>query len=227
MARVFSNVIGNLSGKLGNLSARIAFGRTILAARPASFNVPTDPAALNRRGTFLTAVKFAQQVSNLPALKSIWEKVKPNAISVFNEVVSANYALGSAQRPTVDNIITPEGFALPVQNALLDADKLTATIPAFSTITLVKPEEVNCSINAVICYHTPLDPASDPYTIIRLSKVVPNYQFNNPYNLQMDLDVIQKAVAAKYDSSILYLAVASMDAAEKIVQNSATFIAAF
>lgn len=227
MARVFSNVIGNLSGKLGNLSARIAFGKTILAARPASFNVPSDQAALDRRGTFLSAVKFAKQVAGLPVLKGIWEKVKPNAISVFNEVVSVNYALVSPARPTVDNIITPGGFAMAVQNALLDADKLTATIPALNTITVVTPDEIHCSINAVICYHTPLDPDDAPYNIISLSKLVPNYQFGNAYNLQMDLDVLQKAVAAKYDSSILYLAVATKSADEKIVQNSGTFVSAF
>lgn len=227
MARVFSNVIGNLSGKLGNLSARIQFGRTILAARPASYNVPSDQAALDRRGTFLAAVKFALQVSNLPALKKIWEKVKPNDLSVFNQVVSINYPLASASRPTVDNVITPDGFAMAVQNALLDADKLTATIPALDTMTVINPEEVHCSINAVICYHSPLDPTDDPYTIIRLSKDVPNYQFGAAYNLQMDLNVLQKSAAAKYDSSIVYLAAATKSADERVIQNSATFVQAF
>lgn len=227
MARVFSNVIGNLSGKLGNLSARITFGRTILAARPASFNVPSDQAALDRRGTFLSAVKFALQVSNLPALKKIWEKVKPNDLSVFNQVVSTNYTLCSAARPTVDNVITPDGFAMAVQNAVLDADKLTATIPALNTVTELTPEEVHCSINAVICYHSPLNEADEPYSIIRLSKDVPNFEFDTAYSLQMDLNVIQKAVAAKYDSSILYLAVATKTAEEKVIQGSATYVQAF
>lgn len=227
MARLFSNVIGNFSGKLGNLSARIKYGKTVLAARPASFNIPTDAAAIDRRNTFLASVKFALQVAGLPELRKVWEKVKPNNLSVFNQVVSKNYPLASASRPTIDNIITPDGFALAVQSALIDADKLTATIPALNTMTVLDPDEVHCSINAVICFHTPLNPNDDAYTIIKLSKDVPNYQFGTAYNLQMDLNVLQKTVAAKYDSRIVYLAVATKTADDRVVQNSATFAQAF
>lgn len=227
MARVFSNVIGNFSGKLGNLSSRIVYGKTILAARPSSFNAPMDAAALDRRSTFLATVKFALQVAALPVLSDIWRKIKTSNISVFNQIVSDNYGFCSSTRPTVSNIITPDGFVVDIQNVLLDADKLTASIPVLNTLTVISPEEVHCSINAVICYHTPLTPGDDPYNIIHLSKNVPNYQFGVQYNLQMDLNIIQKAIAAKYDSSIVYLAVVPMTADDKIRQNSATFAQAF
>lgn len=227
MARVFSNVIGNFSGKLGNLSARIAYGRTILAARPASFNAPDDAASLNRRSQFLATVKFALQVLDLPALTDIWKKIKPVGISVYNQIVSTNYQFTSPTRPTIDNIITPGGFVVDVPDALLDTDKITGTIPALNTVTLISPDEVHCVFNAVICYHTPLVAGDDPYNIIHLSKTVPNYLFGAVYNLQMDLNIIQKAIAAKYDSSIVYLALATKSAEEKVVQNSATIVKAF
>lgn len=227
MARLFSNVIGNLSGRLGNLSARIRFGSTILAARPASFNVPSDAAAIDRRSTFLASVKFALQVVSLPVLKAIWDKAKPAGFSAFNHIVSANYQYASPSRPTIGNIITPRGFALNAQTLALDADKLTAVIPALTGMTLISTDEVHCSFNAVICYHTPLTPGDEPYNIISISKLVPNYQFGQQYNLQMDLDVLQKAIAARYDSSIVYLAVAPKTADERILQNSGTFTQAF
>lgn len=227
MARVFGNVIGNLSGKLGNLSARITYGKTILAARPASFNVPSDAAAIARRNTFLATVKFALEVISLPQLKKLWEDGKPSGISVFNHVVSANYQHASPTRPTNENIITPGGFALNVAVAALDADKLTATIPALNQATMLSPEEVHCSMNAVICYHTPLTPGDAPYNIIHLSKSVPNYVFGQEYNLQMNLNVLQKAIAEKYDSSIVYLAAVTETADDKIRQSSATIVKAF
>lgn len=227
MARVFSNVIGNLSGRLGNLSARITHGHTILAARPASMNVPMDASAIERRSTFLAAAKFALQVVNLPALKVVWNKSKQIGISAFNQVVRENYDAASAGGPTIANIITPDGFALDVPNLLLDADKLTGLIPALTTITVLDPDEVHLSINAVICYHTPLAEGDAPYKLIHLSKAVPNYVFNQEYNLQMDLNVLQKQTAAKYDSSIVYLAVVPTTAGDSILQNSATFVKAF
>ena len=39
MARIKGSALGNLSGRLGNLSARTRNGETILGARPSSFNV--------------------------------------------------------------------------------------------------------------------------------------------------------------------------------------------
>lgn len=227
MARLFGNVIGNLSGKLGNLSARITNGKTILAARPASFNAPSDAAAIARRNTFLATVKFALEVVTLPALKKLWEEKKPSGVSVFNQVVSANYQYATPDRPTNENIITPGGFALNVAVAALDTDKFTATIPALNQATVLSPEEVHCVMNAVICYHTPLTPGDAPYNIIHLSSTVPNYNFGQEYNLQLNLNVLQKAIAEKYDSSIVYFAVVTKTADERIKQSSGTVVKAF
>jgi len=227
MARVSSNVIGNFSGKLGNLSARINHGRTILAARPASFNAPMDASAIERRNIFLATLKFATQVANLPVLKKVWAKVTPSDLSEANQIVSANYKYSSAAKPTVDNIITPGGFVLNIQNTLLDAAKLTADIPALTTVAIMDPAEVNCNFSVVICYHTPLAEGDDPYNIITLSKDVPNFQFGVQYNLQLDLNIVQKAIAAKYDGSIVYLAVVPKTADDRILHYSSTFVAAF
>jgi len=226
MARLVGNVIGNFFGRLGNLSARINRGSTVLSARPSSFNAPMDAAAIERRNIFLVALKLAQQVILLPDVKAVWKKVAYGN-SAFNQIVSDNYKLASAARPTVDNIITPGGFVIPVQNVLLDADKLTALIPAVTTVAILGPDEVNCSFGLVICYHTPLTEGDDPYNIICLSKTVPNYVFNQEYNLQMDLNIVQKAIAAKYDSSIVYLAVVPKTADDRVLHYSSTFVAAF
>jgi hypothetical protein len=65
MAIVNGNVIGNLSGKLGNLSARTVDGRTILAARPSSFNASQDPAVLAVRQKFSVTAKLASAILRL------------------------------------------------------------------------------------------------------------------------------------------------------------------
>jgi hypothetical protein len=58
--------------------------------------------------------------------------------------------------------------------------------------------------------------------MIALSKEVANHNFTQTYNLQLDYNVLQIALAAKYQHSILYLIVASKSADGKVVQNSAT-----
>jgi len=129
MAIVNGNVIGNLSGKLGNLSARTVDGRTVLAARPSSFNASQDPAALEVRKKFSVTAKFASAILALTSLTSIWKKVKNVSSSVFNEIFQSNFGYSSTDKPTEQNIIVPVGFPLQIETAAVAADKVTASLP--------------------------------------------------------------------------------------------------
>ncbi len=223
MAVVNGSVIGNLSGRLGNLSARTVNGKTILAARPSSFNASQEQASLDVRSKFSVTGSFAKNVLSLQSLNEIWRKTKDAGISVFNAIFKANFAYSSTEKPTEQNIITPGGFALPVTSAAVDTNKITASLPALNASSVFGADEVNLSANALVCYYDPASPTDDPFQIVSLSKEVAAFNFTQTYSLQIDYNVLQEAVAAKYQHSILYLVVASKTADGKVVQNSATF----
>ncbi|MDP2038359.1 MAG: hypothetical protein Q8L04_13330 [Ignavibacteria bacterium] len=223
MALVSGNVIGNLSGRLGNLSARTVNGQTILAARPSSFNASQDPAALTVRSKFAVTANFAKNVLSLPSLEEIWKKTKASGISVFNAIFKANFSFSTTTKPTEQNILTPEGFALPVTAAEVAADKITAALSALNTTALFGANEVNLSANALVVYSNPVNPTDPDFQIVALSKEVANFNFAQNYNLQIDYNIVQSSVAAKYQDSVLLLVVASKDAAGKVVQNSSTY----
>lgn len=228
MAVVKGNVWGHLTGRVGNFSTRITSGRTILAARPVSFNVPNTPSALQRRGRFGAAIKLASMANHLPDIKEIWEQVKTSVASGCNKCTQENYLRSSNTGLTQQNIITPvTGLVVNIQNLANDGLKITANIPALNSIIGVQPEEVHCSFNAVVCFNTPLAVNDIPYQLTTLSKVVPNYDFAEIYNLQMDFNVQQQAVAARYDSSIVYLAFALRSADDRVLRFSTTVSAAF
>jgi hypothetical protein len=223
MAIVNGNVIGNLSGKLGNLSARTVDGRTILAARPSSFNASQEPAVLTVRQKFSVTAKFASAILALTSLVSIWKKVRNVASSVFNEVFQSNFAYSSIEKPTEQNIIAPEGFPLQISTATVEADKITASLPALNTVSVFGADEVNLSANALVCFYDPSNEADEPFRIISLSKEVVNFNFTQAYSLEIDLNVLQTALAAKYQHNILYVCVVTKTADGKVVQNSGTF----
>lgn len=223
MAIVNGNVIGNLSGKLGNLSARTVDGRTVLAARPSSFNASQEPAVLTVRQKFSVTAKFASAILALTALVSIWKKVRNVASSVFNEVFQSNFAYSSIEKPTEQNIIAPEGFPLQIAVAAVAADKVTATIPILNTASVFGADEVNLSANALVCYYDPANAEDEPFKIISLSKEVAAHNFAQTYDLEIDLNATQKNTAAKYQHSILYVCVVTKTAEGKVVQNSSTF----
>ncbi len=223
MAILNGNVIGNLSGKLGNLSARTVNGQTILAARPSSFNTNYDPAVLEVRQKFAVTAKFASAIIALSSLLSVWKKVKEVTNSVFNEVFHANFRFASVDKPTDQNILAPVGFPLQITTAAVEADKITATIPILNESSVFTPEEVILSANALVCYYDATSENDDPFKIISLSKEVSGYNFGATYNLQLDYNIIQENTAAKYQHSILYICVVTKNADGKIVQNSSTF----
>lgn len=223
MAILNGNVIGNMRGRLGNLTARTVDGKTIMAARPSSFSVNYDPSVVEVRKKFAVTGNLSKNILSLSTLAAIWKTVKGSGISVFNTIFKSNFGFSAAASPTADNIITPGGFSLPVDTVSVDADKVTASLLALNTTSIFAPEEVNLSASAVISYSDPTNPDDAPYHIIALSKEVANFNFTQAYNLQMDLDVKQKLIAAKYTKSILYLVVASKTADGKVVQYSSTY----
>jgi hypothetical protein len=225
MAIVKGSVIGNLSGRLGNLSARTVDGKTILAARPSSFNASQEPAVIEIRKKFAVTGSFVKALLALSALYEIWKKVKTSGMSVYNFAFKSNFTYSSAERPTDQNIVTPGGFALPVQAATVQVDNLTMELLALTSASVFTPEEVNLSANGVICYYDPINPADPAYGLITLNSEINNYNFAQTFELNIPFNVNQEALAAKYQHSILFFIVASKNADGKIIQYSATYTA--
>lgn len=226
MARVNGNVIGNLSGKLGNLAARTVNGVTILSARPASFLVSNSPDSVAARKRFAVTGVFSKYVFSIPALAEIWTKVKLPDLSVFNTIFKTNYPFTGADKPSEFNLLTPDGFGLPVTSATPSASYLAIELGALNTASDFDASEIDLSIAAVIVYHNPANPADPPYQIIKLVKEEAAFDFTAAYSGSISFTARQLVTAAMYQDNIVYLAVATKDAAGKIVQCSATYGAA-
>ena len=224
MAVLKGSVIGELSGKLGNLAARCTGGRTVLGRRPVSFTVNYSPTMVEIRKKFAVSVSFVKNMLSLAALATIWDKVKVSGMTVYNYGVKQNYNPSSAEKPTVGNILTPAGgFALPVTLAAVAEDSVTATIDPLDTVMIPADEERDFVVNGLICYYNPVNPEDAPYAITAIKQAPDSLDTVNPIALNIPLNVVQQNLGAKYQSSILYLALATIDGDGKIVQYSSTY----
>ncbi|MCB0746257.1 MAG: hypothetical protein KDC90_02235 [Ignavibacteriae bacterium] len=223
MAVVKGNVLGNLSGKLGNLSARTVQGRTVLSARPSSFAASQDPDSIAVRQKFAVTANFSKNVLSIPILESIWNSVKSQKITAFNAIFKNNFQFSTVDRPTDQNIITPGGFLLPVSSAVVGANDVTVELTALNDATVIKGFEEDVSFAAMVINHNPISEEDAPFSIITLSKDVDTFDFANPYTLTMALHASETTEAAKYQDSILLLAAATKDDYSKVVQYSKTF----
>jgi hypothetical protein len=220
MARAVGGTIGNFKGKLGKFSARVVNGETILSARPSSFKESKNPKHIEVKQKFAVTSTFTKGVLELPALFQIWKLNKGPKLSEFNEVFKCNYAFSSPNAPTMQNIITPQGFTPPITSAVINEGKLIVALSALNTVIIVKNNEVSLSINALICHDNPLE-ENDPYfRITSVSKEVIDFNFSEPCNLEMKLDVESSAIVEKYNKKIIYLAVAIKSAYNDIIRYS-------
>ena len=222
MARLTGSVLGNLSGKLGNLAARTRDGKTILSARPSSFTVNYSPAAVAVRQKFAVTIAIVKSVLELPTLKTIWAKAKDPGISAANTIFRDNFQLVSTDHPTNANIITPGGFDISLQNPVVGADTVTFDLDVLNTKAVFSAEEADLELDVVVCYYNPVDPLDSPYSLINLRTDEPNYDFAAINSFTFNYNVNQQNVAAKYQNNILYLALATKDSSGKVIQYSST-----
>ncbi len=175
MARLSGSVLGNLSGKLGNLAARTKNGGTILSARPSSFNASQNPTVVAIRQKFSVSAQVAKVVNGIDDLNKIWDKVRLPGTSVYNTVVQKNFPYSDVQRPSVQNIITPGGFNLAVTSALLGADNITINLPALNGQANFSADEKDLSISMLLIEFDPVNPDDNYYKIISFSHTEANY----------------------------------------------------
>lgn len=224
MAILTGSVIGQFRGKLGDLAARIIGGRTILARRPTSFKVNNSATMVEIRKKFLVAVRFVQGMLTLEPLAEVWQKVKTTGMSVYNYGVKQNYPQASADKPSVDNLLTPnDGFALNVTAADVAEDAVTLQIAPLDEVMIHTVEEREYTPNLVICYYNPVNPDDAPYAVVPVKAEKMMLDSANPIVLNVPLNVVQQAAGAKYQKSILYLALTTHNVDGKVIQYSATY----
>ena len=223
MARVKGSVLGNLSGRLGNLSARTINGETILGARPSSFNVSNSPAVVAVRQKFTVSTQLSKVIDNIDDLKAVWDKVKQSGMSVFNTLVQKNFQYADTQRPTAQNIITPGGFNLGVTSALIGADTITVDLPALNTQANFTAADKDLSISMILIGYDPVDENDAYYKIMPFNYIEADYDPAQTLEAVVNLDQFSKSELARYTKKVLLVGAVTKDADAKIIKYSATY----
>jgi hypothetical protein len=220
MARQVGGSIGLFKGRLGKVSARIINGETILSARPENFKESKNPKHAEVKLKFAVTSTFTSGVLELPGLYQIWKLNKIPGLSEFNMIFSRNFRFSSDKAPTIQNIITPDGFNSPFTSAEITAGVLKADLMALNTVTTISKTEVNLSVNAVISCSDPHEESDPFFKIASVSKEITNFNFSEACKIEMNLALDAVSTVGQYKQKIIYLAVAAKSAYNEIVNNS-------
>lgn len=224
MAELSGNVLGKLSGKIGNITARIRNGKNYLASRPGSFIPGSDPASVARRNKFRAAVKFSKTIITVDDLKKIWIDQKSSDISAFNYVVKVNYNHIVDGKPSSSNLITPPvGFNATFSNITLNSDSINLTLDPLSGVPGIDTGiETEVKICAVLCLSAPVTDVFDDFNLASLQSDPITLQTLDPTVFNLPLS-IASGFLDNYSSKVFYITALTLDNNGEVVHFSNTF----
>ncbi|MBU2492376.1 MAG: hypothetical protein KJ571_07085 [Bacteroidetes bacterium] len=223
MAKLKTHVMGNLKGKIGNVTARTVDGGTAFSARPLNYHVSQSEASINARSRFKVTSELAASILSLPDMGRIWSKLKPSGKSARSLLIKENYHFSGIDKPTARNIIGPEGFALPFQSVVLNSGSLDLELNALNTSADFSPEEVDLGISCLISFFNPVLEDEENFKIISLTKTEAGFDFTSAYTGALPLNFTHQSIAAKYQNYIIFLAATSKNSVGDIIQCSSTY----
>jgi len=222
MATLVGNFLGNLSGKIGNFSARTINGKTILSVRPKHFRVSNSQKCIETRSKFKVAAAFASCVSKIPELHEIWKPKKRLNMSVYNRIVKNNIKLVSSSEPTMDNIITPDGFSSPVIDTTITNGNLTGSLEAIDKVASISSEAVNLSICVIISLSDPKDESETNHMLTSLTIDLDKFNFSKPFDFEIPLCYDQIHEIEKYNQKIIFIVILIKSADDRVIKYSKT-----
>jgi hypothetical protein len=107
MATVKKNVLGDLSGRIGNITTKLYKNKRVFSALPSSFTIPTDENSVLRRLKFSSSIKMTKEILNDQLLSSLWTSHNKSEMNNYNYLMKTNYKYLNGFEITELNQLTP------------------------------------------------------------------------------------------------------------------------
>jgi hypothetical protein len=203
MAGISSCILGNVSGKIGNVVIKEMNGKFFVSLRQPTYRISRTYKAAERRNKFTTTVKFARHINSIPALAHIWQIAKLKGSRAYNRIIKYNLLLTSPDGfLTTNNIIIPNGIGVQILNLDFDFNEVSIS---------VRLPEVPGSIlgsmkyHLVYCFQKPESDTADNIVLFHFSSENITIRPDGMYNFNIVLTGQLKDLSKIYKSCIVYL----------------------
>jgi hypothetical protein len=225
MAQLKKQVLGTISGAVGDVLFRVMNGNTYVGTKPSSFMPGMDTASINRRMRFSMATKFARSVNSVPELKAIWKNVTPSRLSQYNMMVKINYH--NVQHNSVSNLIklVPEiGFELNVSSIDITPVRLRVDIDSVASNAGINPAtEQFFKLVGVFHLSNPVNEQNAPHVFMRIISEDTPIDLENPVNYQIPFLNQVSQLVDQYQDRKAFLTLLTLDINKNPVHYSNTF----
>ncbi len=188
MAKLKKQILGKVSGKLGDLVFRNRYSTNYLSMLPTSYSVPSDPDSIIRRQVFTFNAKLASVMNRKSELKYIFNIKKPSGSTTFNYIVRTIYPFTTFDNFTSQISITPfHTFNIQQNDFNLSRDYLIIVLNRIGNNTIINPNiESHVKIVAILSLSSPNNSNSDSYIIYSLSSDPQPLNLNDSITFRID-----------------------------------------
>ena len=214
MAVLKKKILGEFTGKVGGIVGKVRNGKHYIASLPSHYTMSQAPHEVDKRNKFKVNGKFARAVKASDILYKIWDIEKAPATNAWNKICKVNFKLCDPDKPSVKNVITPDGFNLPVTNASAAAGEVEVEIESFD----LQDDESVVLFELVICFYNPAHKDEDYFRLSRLT----DYGIDD-LKLTFSYSQSERQIAAAYKSKVIFLAAVTQNENGEIVRWSRTY----
>lgn len=225
MAKLKKQILGKVSGKLGDIVFRNTRKTNYIASRPGSFNTPMDESALTRRGKFAVSGKFASILLSIPELKYLWQPQIPTNKNIINQLISLNYPLVNAQGLTENVSLTPPmGFTVQSESIVVSDEKIEVKTKPLGFRTGIN-QEVEKSVGAfcIVSLNNPQSENLSSYVFISLTSERIPLNLTEILSFEFPLTNQNSDLMNKYSNRLLLFCLVTFDYNDLPISYSATF----
>jgi len=225
MARLLTQILGVMSGSVGDIVFRRRGGRSFVCARPSGYTKRTDAASVARKKQFKTAVEIAKNINDIPLLKAVWPADPSKLVSRFQKMVSVNYKLVSGADLTGQPTLTPTlGFEMTTPLLQLNAATVHFTADALGVdLGIDTSIEKFYTIVGLIVMKDPTDQLSPDISVLKFRTNQHNLDLITEIDVSVPLSGMDQQMLAKYTVKRAFFAFLTLDDNDSIVQHSATY----
>lgn len=200
MGVLYSGPFSGFRNKVGNLVGYKSRGLEVIRV----YAVPSNPRSesqVSQRSKFLVSLLLAGALNNYSSFVSFWNSVKEIGQTYFSQFMKANVKHCTSSEPVVPFSAFPTVGAfqtnLTVSDlALIDYD-ISATVPPLSSV-FSNLEGYSDAFFYLAFIATSPSGAQQLVNASLLTKIVPGYNFGNPYSLIVNLDNFSKSLLTDY-----------------------------
>jgi len=226
MSEINNGILGKMTGSIGNITGKIRNGKNILALKPSSTTIPTDPESVARREKFAQVVKFAKVVNDHASLKLLWQKMTPSDISCFNYIVKTNYPSFLNGSHSANTSITPfMGFPVTTSAAVLAQTGINLTVNPLANAYNFNPElETKIKPEVILSFANPVNTALPSSLFYSVELPVSSFVTDTEITFSVTFNDYVKALFQQYTANSALVALVTLDNNSTPVNYSQTLI---